>query len=144
MIDIVPHFKEHDRHAPDRLSFQTDSGVLPVAKSRCLVNIFVRKVDSSGKSNFSVDNKDFPVISVIHHNRHDRTEWIKCCAFDSFFLKLLIILRWKRIDAANIIIDQSDIHTLFAFAFQHIYDAVEHSSLIYNEIFQKNKMLCLF
>ena len=84
------------------------------------------------------------MIPVIHNNGHNRTEWVKRGTLNAFCLQYLIIFWRQCVDAANIIIDQPDIHTLFAFSLKHFHDAVKHRSHIYNKILQENKMFCLF
>ena len=84
------------------------------------------------------------MIPVIHNNGHNRTEWVKRGTLNAFCLQYLIIFWRQCIDAADIVINQPDIHTLFAFLLKYLHDAVKHHSLIYDKIFQKNKMFCLF
>src|SRR5699024_5359893 len=80
--DNTPHVKKHNSHTPDSFSFQHNRSILPVPESFFLIDIFVRKIDPSGESGISVNDADFPVVSVILDNIQHRTEGIEDPALD--------------------------------------------------------------
>ena len=62
VIDHTPHMQEHHPHIPDSLALEHDCGILPVTEAFFLVDIFVREVDSPGKSCLTVDHADLAVM----------------------------------------------------------------------------------
>ena len=114
-----------------------------MAKPFSLIDIFVSQVDAAGKTGPAIDHTDLTVVTVILDNIKDRTEPVEYFAFDPPSAHLLIILVWQCGKAAEAVIDQSDIHSFFSLFFKDIKDRLPHYPVIYDEIFNENKMLCL-
>ena len=84
------------------------------------VKILVRQIISACISYLTVDHRDFPMIPVIQEHIHDRDEGVKYAAGDSQPFHFLYKVCRDEADAAHIIVEYPDFHSLGHLADKHI------------------------
>ena len=60
-----------------------------------LINIFIGKVDSAGKTGMSINDADLAVITVILYDIEQRAEWIKYPTLNAFFFQKTVVRQPK-------------------------------------------------
>jgi len=139
----IPHVKEHGGHIPDCLAFQHDSCIFPVAEALLLVNVLICQVHPACKSHVTVNDTEFPVVTVVLDNVQDRTERIEHLTLDALRPHGFIIFMRKCGKTAHVIIDQTDVQPFLNFLLQNIQNGSPHDPIMDNKIFNKNVMLRL-
>ena len=139
----IPHMEEHSSHVPDSFPLQHNRSVLPVSKALLLVDILICQIYTTGKSHISINNTEFPMITVILDNIQDWTERIEHLTLDSFGSHGFIIFMRERGKTSHVIINQTDIHTFLNLPLQYIQYGSPHYSIMDYKILNKNIMLCL-
>ena len=140
----IPHPQEHHRIIPDGLALQHKACILPVAETDLFINIFVRQIDAAAESRMPVDDRDFPVIPVVHDQGPEGNEAVEGDAFDSRLLKLLVIVRREQGDASQVVVHKTHVQSGLRLFDEDFPDASPHLSFTHDEEFHKNKMLRLF
>ena len=85
-------------------------------KPRFLVDILIRQINATGKSNITINDCDFTVVTVVLPQVEEWSDWVKCGNPDSFFLHIFDEPGRNPHRAAKIIIDQANIHALLRLA----------------------------
>ena len=81
------------------------------------IDVFVGKVDSAGKSGFSVDDSNFAVRSVVLGNVQYGAERIEAQAFDSVFFQLLRIIGGNFEHRSDVIINDAYVYAILCLFF---------------------------
>ncbi len=110
--NIIPHFQEHHRKAPDSFPLQTKPRIFPVTKSFYFIHIFICQIDASCKAHLTVRHQNFPMVPVVHNHRHYGIQRIKPDALYAPFLHLLIVFFRKGGHTPEIIINKTYIQSL--------------------------------
>ena len=134
----VPHFQKHHGKAPDGLSLQPDSRILPVAETDDLIDIFIRQVDPAGITRVAIDYQDLPVIPVVHDQGKDRDDRIEGHTFDAGLLQPAVVSGRQPGDAPHVVVDHADLHSLRRLLLKHLQDAFPHLPFRNDEILQEN------
>ena len=138
-----PCLQEHQRQVPDSLALQHDTGILPMSKPWFLVDIFIRQIDTTGKSDITINDRNLPVVTVVLSQVKDWTNRVKRCNLDSLLLHILDESGRNPHRASKIIIDQTHIHALFCFPLHDFQDRIPHLALLDDKILHKYKMICI-
>ena len=106
----VPEFRKHMHIVLHRRPLQAEAAVLPVPVLFDAVDVFIRKVDAAAESDFSVDDQDFTMVPVIQRSGKEKPHGVKGNALDISASQILCISRRQRGQAAEIVIDDPNIH----------------------------------
>ena len=139
----IPHLKEHNRKAPNRITGDFYSHILPMSVYHLPVNVFIGEIDSTGKCNFSVNNYDFSVVSVILAGREEGNDGGKHFCLDSILLKFFRITIGKQQNRTHAVIHHADLYSLLHLFFEDIKHRIPHNTAFQNKILQKNIAFCL-
>jgi len=60
-----PLLQEHQGKVPDRIPFEHDRCILPMAEADFAVDVFVGEVDAPGEAHLTIDHDDFTVVAII-------------------------------------------------------------------------------
>ena len=114
-----------------------------MSEPRFLVDIFVREIDSPGKSHISVNNRNLPVVTVVLPQVKERSDRVKCGNLDSLLPHILDKSGRNPPRAAKIIVDQTYIHAFLRLSLHDFQDRIPHLALLDNKIFHEYKMFCI-
>ena len=122
----VPVLEEHHRKVPHRRALGAQGRVLPVAEPLLGVDILVREVDAPGVSHAAVHHHDLPVVAVVHDQRHQRHHGVEGDAPDVRPLHPHHEVRRQAQEAAEIVVDEPDVHPLGGLADEDVLHPAPH------------------
>ena len=102
------------------------------------VDVFVCQIQTTGKTNRSIDNHHFPVVTIVQPQRHDGNKSVEHLALDSFGAQNTVIIPGKGKHAAHIIIEYPYIDAFCSLFFQYGEDAVPKNTRLDDKVFQKD------
>ena len=65
LFNRIPHFQKSDGQRSDCISLQTDAGIFPFSIRVRKSKIFVCKIITASKSYFSINDRNFAMITVV-------------------------------------------------------------------------------
>ena len=114
--DSIPHLEEGEGHALHRRSLDADTAVLPLPVWVCHIEILIGEIIATGEADTVIDDRDFPVITIIQKEVCAWCERIKYTAVNPESLHLLHEIRRDEAYGAHIIIEHTHmdagLHTL--------------------------------
>ena len=140
----IPHFEKHIGKPFDRLPYESDAGVLPMSEPFLLIDVFIRKIDASGKGSMSVDHQDLSVVSVVVVGGKDRADRREHSALNALTLEDPGIVVRQIEQHIRTVIHQAHLDSRLCFVHQNVMDGVPDTSVAHDEELQKNKSLRLF
>ena len=108
------------------------------------VDIFIAYIYAADKSDLSVDDRYFAVITIIHNNADDGHEFIEHHRLYAIAAQCLTIISRKIVGTADIVVYNAYINTLRDLAPQHVEYRVPHMSRVYDKILKENEFFRLF
>ncbi len=106
----IPHGQEHHGQVPDPFPFQPDTGIFPVAEPDDAVHVLVRHIGSSRVAHPAVNNGNLPVVPVVIDQGEEGLHGVECHDPDAVRLQIPLNVPGDVMDAADVIVDQTDIH----------------------------------
>ena len=104
------------------------------------VDIFIGKVDAARVGNVAVDDRDLPVVAMVHDQRHQRHHRVEGDAADAAALHLNNEIRRQPQQTSEIIVDEPDVHPRGGFPLEDGLHAVPHDAGLNDEKFQKDEL----
>ena len=135
----APELQEHQREAARRLAADHESRILPVAVFRELVDVLVRQIDAAGEGHLTVNDSDLAVVAVVvvggNHGRRRR----KDAALDAQLVQAFGVVAGQGGELAGAVVHETDLHALAGLFREDLQHLAPHTSLVHDEIFQKNE-----
>ena len=135
----IPHLKEHQRKALNRVSLQHHGSIFPVAEPFPPVDILVGEIYAAVECHFSVNNQNFAMIPVIIMRRNKGFYGGERLRPDAALFQQLPVICRECGNLKHPVIQHPDFHTVFYLLLKDLQDFSPHISLIYDEIFHKDK-----
>ena len=115
-----------------------------MAEALDLVDVFIREVHAARKSHFAVDEHELAVVAVIEPAGEDGDERVKDVRLDPHLAQLLAVAHRKARDAAEIVVQNANVHALHRLAVQDFQNGIPHLAVVDDEKFEKNIVFGLF
>ena len=140
----IPHLKKHNGKTLYRVSLKADAGILPMAVYDFFIDVFIGQIDTARECGVSVNDRDFPVISVILFGGKGGADLGKGFAFDPHFLKFFCIIVGKKDQGTHAVIHEANLYPFLCLLHEDIQNRIPYFPICHNEIFHENKCFCLF
>jgi hypothetical protein len=140
----TPEFQKGCGHTLHGVTFQPDTGILPVSVGTCQIKVFVRKIVAAGKCDLSVDDGDFPVIPMVHEQVKDRHSRIEYPALDALTVQFSCKFQIHIADAAEIVVHQPHFHTGLRLPDENFTNFLKSFPIVHNEVFHEDEIFRLF
>ena len=108
------------------------------------IEILVGQIVPAGKAHRAVDDGDFPVVPVVHEHVEHRDDRVEHPALYPRLHHAADEVPVDKADAADIIVEEADLHSLGSLPGEHILQPPEGRALLYGVVFHKNEPLRLF
>ena len=115
-----------------------------MAEPYLAVDIFIRQIHAAVEGNLSVDNQDFPVISVIVMGGKHRGHGGKYFRLNPHTLQPLLIVKGQGGQLAGAVVHDAHVHAGGSLPLQNLQYPAPHIAFFYNKVFQVDVVLRLF
>ena len=115
-----------------------------MAEALDFVDVFIREVHAARKSHLSVDEHELAVVAVIEPAGKDGDERVKDVRLNAHLAQLPAVAHRKARDAAEIVVQNANVHALHRLAVQDFQNGIPHLSVVDDEKFEKNIVFGLF
>ena len=140
----IPVLKKDAGQAAHRLSRKTYAGVKPVAVGMGDVKVLLRQIVAAGKAHLAVDDRYFPVVSVIQKGVEEGRHRIKHARLYSRRLHAAYEIVIDKPNAADVIVKKSHLYARRGTLGKYFKKALECRLFLDGMILHEDKALCLF
>ena len=138
-----PLLEEHTGKAAHRGATQQHGGILPVAETLHLIDVFIGQIDAAGEAYLAIDDTDLAVVAVIKAGIHAGAHGVIRNSLDIEAGQFLGIAGGKPLNAAEVIVDDADLHPGGGPLPQNFQDGIPHQAFFEDEILEEDEFLGL-